>query len=100
MYLAIVDFTTAPADRQAALDQLRSEQDEVRGFEGCVNYRVFTDPGSDTAVTILHEWDDEASFQAYAGSDAFARSGAVVRPLMTGTPSSRRFRAELDEVVA
>jgi quinol monooxygenase YgiN len=49
---------------------------------------------------VIHEWDDQESFAGYVESDSFARSGAVLRPMMTGAPVSRRFRAELLETVA
>jgi len=100
VYLAIVDFTTSPADRPAAVAQLEAELGTVRAMPGCLGFRVFPSPETDTDVTILHEWEDAASFQAYTESDAFATSGAVLRPMMTTAPCSRRFRAELVESVA
>jgi quinol monooxygenase YgiN len=100
MYLAIVDFTTSAEDRPAALAQLESELGTVRALPGCLGCRVFPSRESDTDVTILHEWADAESFQAYADSASFAASGAVLRPLMTTAPLSRRFRAELVEAVA
>ena len=49
---------------------------------------------------MLHEWIDEASFRAYSDSEAMARSGQVLRPMMTAPPVSRRFSAQLIESVA
>lgn len=100
MHLAIVDFATTAADRPAAIAQLEAEADTVRAMPGCVGFRVFPSPESDTDVTILHEWTDAGSFEAYATSESFTASGAVLRPLMTSAPVSRRFRAELLETVA
>jgi quinol monooxygenase YgiN len=100
MFIAIVDFETSAADRPAALAQLAAEQAEVQAMPGCIGCRAFASPTDDTSVTILHEWEDAESFQAYATSEPFERSGVVLRPMMTGTPSSRRFRAELLETVA
>lgn len=99
MFIAVLDLSTAPADRAAALAQLRSEQPEVRAMPGCIDFRVFASDERDTDVTVLHEWSDEESFASYLESDAFARSGDVLRPLMTSAPTSRRFRAELVETV-
>ena len=48
----------------------------------------------------MHEWTDQSAFAAYLASEAFARSNAVLRPLITEGPLSRRFRAELVESVA
>ncbi|MCA2228634.1 putative quinol monooxygenase [Nonomuraea aurantiaca] len=100
MIIAIVDFDIAAADRAAALAQLDSARDEVRAMPGNVAYRVYASQENETGVTIIHEWDDEESFAGYQKSDAFIRSGKAVRPMMTGSPVSRRFRAELLETVA
>ncbi|MEV0900443.1 antibiotic biosynthesis monooxygenase [Actinoplanes sp. NPDC049802] len=100
MVIVILDFTTAAADRAAALAQLDTEHDEVRALPGNLAYRVYADRHDDTAVTLVHEWTDEQSFEDYQRSPSFARSGQVIRPLMTGAPVSRRFRAELLETVA
>jgi quinol monooxygenase YgiN len=97
--IAIVDFATTAADRPAALAQLDRERAEVRAMPGNRAFRVYASREDGTGVTIVHEWDDEASFRGYLDSDSFARSGQVVRPLMTGTPVSRRFHAELLETV-
>jgi len=100
MLIAIVDFSTAPADRPAALAQLEAERPLVRAMPGCNDFRVFASPERDTDITVLHEWEDESSFRAYLESEAFSRSGIVLRPLMSGAPTSRRFHAELAETVA
>jgi len=96
--IAILDFSAT--DRPAALAQLDREQDEVRAMPGNLAFRVYAAREDDTQVTVVHEWDDEASFAGYLDSESFARSGVVLRPLMTGTPVSRRFHAELLETVA
>ena len=100
MFIAILDFSTAAVDRPAALAQLDRERDEVQAMPGNMAFRVYASRADETRVTVLHEWEDEASFAGYLGSDSFARSGEVLRPVMTGAPVSRRFRAELLETVA
>lgn len=67
---------------------------------GNLAYRVYASREDETRITVIHEWDDEASFGGYLRSDSFARSGEVLRPITTGAPVSRRFRAELLETVA
>jgi quinol monooxygenase YgiN len=99
VFIAVLDLSTAPADRATALAQLVSEQPVVRAMPGCLDYRVFASHERATDVTVLHEWADEPSFAAYLASDAFARSGAVLRPLVTSAPTSRRFRLELVDTV-
>lgn len=99
MLIAVLDLHTAPADRPVALAQLDGEQDEIRAMAGNLDFRVYVDRADAGAVTVLHEWADEPSFAAYLESDAFARSGAVLRPLLDAPPVSRRFRAALLETV-
>lgn len=100
MFIAILDFSTAAIDRPAALAQLDGERDEVRAQPGNVAFRIYASREDDERITVLHEWEDQASFAAYLGSSSFARSGEVLRPIMTGAPVSRRFQAELLETVA
>lgn len=100
MFIAILDFHTVATNRPAALAQLDRERDEVRALPGNVAFRVYASREEETWTTVVHEWEDEASFVGYLQSESFARSGAVLRPIMTGAPVSRRFRAELLETVA
>lgn len=99
MLIAVLDLQTAAADRVAALAQLDRERDEIRGMPGNLDFRVYAARDRDGDVTVIHEWADEPSFAAYVASDSFARSGAVLGPLMSAPPVSRRFRATLVEMV-
>ena len=99
MFIAILDLRTIPADRPAALAQLDSERDEIRAMPGNLDFRVYAARDGEEAVAVIHEWVDEPSFAGYLSSDAFTRSGAVLRPLVTSPPVSRRFRADLLETV-
>ncbi len=99
MLIALVDFTVAAADRPAALAQLDRERDQVRAMPGNAAYRVYASREDDTSITVVHEWHDQASFAGYVASASFARSGQVLRPMMTTAPVSRRFHAELLETV-
>jgi quinol monooxygenase YgiN len=100
VFIAILDFRTAATDRSAALAQFDREGDRVRAMPGNVAFRVYAAREDDTAVTIVHEWDDEPSFAGYLRSDSFAKLGEVIRPMMIAAPVSRRFRADLLETVA
>lgn len=99
MLIAVLDLHTTPTDRGAALAQLDGERDEIRAMPGNVDFRVYASRADDGAVAVVHEWADEESFAGYLSSGAFARSNAVLRPLMTESPVSRRFRADLLETV-
>lgn len=100
LLIAILDFTTDSADRPAALAQLEAEGRQVRAMQGNIAFRVYASQQDQVGVTVVHEWDNEASFAGYLGSDSFAHLGEVLRPLMTGPPVSRRFHADLLETVA
>jgi quinol monooxygenase YgiN len=60
---------------------------------------VYAARDNEEAVAVIHEWVDQPSFAAYLDSDAFARSNAVIRPLMSVPSVSRRFHASLLETV-
>jgi quinol monooxygenase YgiN len=100
LLIAIVDFSTAAADRPAALAQLDSERDQVRAMPGNLAFRVYASREDEARITVVHEWDDKASFDGYLRSESFARFGEVLRPITTEAPVSRRFRAELLETAA
>lgn len=99
MLIAVLDLRTTATDRAAALAQLESERDGIRDMPGNLDFRVYAARENEEAVAVIHEWDNEASFASYLSSEAFARSSAVLRPLMTAPPVSRRFRADLLETV-
>lgn len=99
MFIAILDVRTEPSDRDAARRQLVSEQPIVRAMPDCVDFRVFESLEDTGRLTVLHEWTDAAAFANYAASEAFSRSGAVIRPLLVEPPVSRRFHAELAALV-
>lgn len=98
MLIAILDLRTTSADRAVALAQLDRESEEIRAMPGNIDFRVYA-ARDDEAVAVVHEWADEASFAHYLSSGPFARSNAVLRPLLTSPPVSRRFRADLLETV-
>ena len=100
MFIAILDLRTSAADRPRALAQLEAERPLVRSMPGNLAFRVYESREDDRSVTVVHEWSDQSSFVDYLASDAFARSNAILRPLVTEGPVSRRFRAELVESVA
>jgi quinol monooxygenase YgiN len=99
MLIAVLDLRTTTADRPVARAQLDREKDEIRAMPGNLDFRVYVARDDEEVVVVIHEWADESSFAGYLSSDAFARSGAVLRPLVTPPPVSRRFRAALLEAV-
>ncbi|MFC2253577.1 putative quinol monooxygenase [Labrys portucalensis] len=99
MLIAILDFEVAPAQRSVALDQLLAEMPTVREMHGNIAFRPFADTLADTKITLVHEWEHRSDFDAYLASPCFARSGEVLRPMMTSAPISRRFEASLIEKV-
>lgn len=99
MLIAVLDLRTTAADRPAALAQFDRERGEIRAMPGNLALRVYAARDNEEEVTVIHEWADEASFRAYLDSESFARSGEVLRPMMTVPPVSRRFEASLLETV-
>ena len=99
MIIAVLHLRPTKADRPVALAQLDGEKDEIRAMPGNLDFRVYAARDDEEAVAVIHEWADESSFAGYLSSDAFARSGALLRPLVTSPPVSRRFRAALLETV-
>lgn len=99
MLIAHLRFTVSPEDRLKALDALMQGARVVRAMKGCVAFYPFYDPEDDSVLGVVHEWESEADFSAYGSSDAFKAFGAVLRPMMIGAPVSRRFRADLIEVI-
>lgn len=97
-FIAILDFAVSSADRPNALARLEHVGPDVRRMPGCVAYRVFPSPHTDTEVTVLHEWADRAAFDRYLASEIFVRSGEVLRPLMDAPPTSRRFDVKAVEI--
>lgn len=99
MFIAIVDLTVSPADRAAALTALADLEPVVRAMPGCRSLRHVVAPDDPGTITVLHEWEDQDRFRAYASSATFAQVSAILRPIAAGPPVSRRFTAELVEQV-
>jgi quinol monooxygenase YgiN len=93
MLIVIVDFAVAPGDAALAQGALDGDAPIVRALPGNLGYSVWTDPHQPGCFRLMHEWTDDASFAAYRASEGFKAVGAVLFPLMTGTPTSRVFDA-------
>jgi quinol monooxygenase YgiN len=99
MLIAHVTFTVAATYRQAALDCLLGEAEEVRSMPGCISFIPFADVSAAGGVGVLHEWRAARDFAGYTASESFARFSKAVRPMMVAPPVSRRFEAVLLESV-
>ncbi len=88
-----VNFTVASADRTAAITCLTDEAPQMRALPGNRAVRVLTDPGDEGAITLLHQWNDLASLDAYRAGPLFAAVGGILRPMMTGAPSTMVYDA-------
>lgn len=88
-----VNFTVTPSDRPTAIDCLVKEAPIMRNLPGNRDCRVLIDPGAQDAVTLLHKWDDLASLDAYRTGPVFAQVGKVLRPMMSGAPSTMVYEA-------
>ena len=99
MFIAIVEFEVAKENRERAISQLLAEVPGVCAMTGNIGFSPYADPSNETSVVILHRWKSQADFQSYAASEAFVRSGKIIRPLMTAPPQSNRYDATLIETV-
>lgn len=91
MLIAHVHITVATTDREKALNILLNEVTPVRAMKGCLTYIPFIDPTNDTGLVVLHEWQSNEDFAAYATSTEFAKIGQELRPMMNAPPVSKRF---------
>ena len=99
MFIAHVFFAVAPSDRKQALDTLLAEVPAVRRMKGCKVFQPFADPLDPAGLGVIHEWESQEMFAAYAASEGFAEVGKILRPMMTNDPVSRRFDAKPLETV-
>lgn len=90
-----VNFTVAADDRPSAVACLQQEAPQMRALPGNRAVQVLVAPDDAGAVTLLHQWDDMASFDAYRAGPLFAKVGGVLRPMMTGKPRTDVYDAEL-----
>ena len=88
-----VNFAVAAKDRDMAVACLMAEGPKMRALAGNRASRVLTDPSDPSAVTLLHQWDDLGCLDAYRGGPLFAHVGSVLRPMMTGAPSTMVYDA-------
>lgn len=99
MRVVHVFFKVRAEERSAALEALVAGAAAVRAMPGCRTFLPFLDPTDAEAIGVMHEWETDADFAAYVASPIFVANAAVLRPLMTAPPVSRRFDATLAETV-
>jgi quinol monooxygenase YgiN len=83
-----VNFTVAPADKDAALQCLLDELPLMRNLVGNLGCKVLTDPQSEGAVTLLHRWNKLEDLDAYRSGPLMAKVGSILRPMMIAAPST------------
>lgn len=99
MRIAHVFFKVRADERDAALDTLVAGAAAVRAMPGCSIFLPFLDPTDAEVIGVIQEWETDGDFAAYVSSSTFAANAAILRPLMTAPPVSRRFDATLAETV-
>lgn len=93
MRIAHLFFAVAPEQREKALEALLAEAPAVREMPGCSAFVPFLDPAEPGTLGVVHEWESGTDFEAYLASAHFAAMSRLLRPMMVGTPVSRRFDA-------
>lgn len=99
MRIAHVFFKVRADERSAALETLVANAASVRAMPGCRIFLPFLDPTDAEVIGVMHEWETADDFTGYVASPTFAVASAILRPLMTAPPLSRRFDATLAETV-
>ncbi len=64
-------------------------------FDGCIQFSLYEDTTDENALLLYEEWETQAHFDAYRNSAHFKDSGAVLFPLMDGSPDSAYFDAKV-----
>ncbi|WP_108816292.1 putative quinol monooxygenase [Loktanella sp. Alg231-35] len=88
-----VNFTVAAVDQGAAVACLLEEALVMQALPGNQGYRVLVQPQTEGVITLLHKWNDLDSLDAYRNGPLFAKVGGVLRPIMTGAPSTTVYDA-------
>lgn len=93
MTLVTVEATFSPRTLPGALALLAREAAAVRRMAGCARYAVFrSHEGAD--IAIVQRWHTHDAFNAYRTSEAFARLGAGLKPMMSAPPTTTIARIE------
>jgi quinol monooxygenase YgiN len=83
-----------PQARDAFVAQLKKEEREVPDrFPGCERFTLYCDPADPDSLFLYEEWTDRQAADAYLTSDYFQAGGAVLFPLMDGSPDSAYYDA-------
>ena len=82
MFIAILDFSTAAADRPAALAQLDKERGQVQAMPGNIAFRVYAGREDDTRITVVQRRD-------FAGTVAIRLGESDVDPVDLGNPAAQ-----------
>lgn len=95
MLIAHVTFSIAEEDRFEALAILKKEIVSVCKMKGCVTFLPFISLNNKAEIGVIHEWESEEEFSAYLESESFKTIGQLLRPMMTTSPLSKRYNANL-----
>lgn len=93
MIIGHVTVTTRPdrtADFLAAAAELAGHS---RQEDGCLEYRLFTDPDDPTVVLVVERWADQAALDAHGQSEQMAAFQGAVRGCVAARPVSARYEA-------
>lgn len=89
-----VNFAVAATDSATAIDALTNEAPQMKSLSGNLGVRVLADPNAQGTITLLHQWTDLQSLDQYRNGPLFAQIGGILRPMMTGAPSTKVYEAQ------
>lgn len=85
MKLITVEATFSADTRDTAIAAFEASAETVRAMAGCDAYAIYR--SNDTiSIVIVQKWASMDQFNAYRGSDTFAKIGQTLKPLMTAPP--------------
>lgn len=83
MILITVEVCFSDANVDEAISKFEAQSGTVRAMNGCEGYSLYR---NDTAVVIVQKWQNNKYFDAYRESEAFAKLGNALKPLMKKAP--------------
>ena len=94
MVVIRVKVEVGAQNRQAFLENSRTEVVKAGEFKGCLNFGWYEEIGQEGTFLLYQEWATQADFDAFRKSAFFEQNGAKVFPMLSGKPDTAYFDAQ------
>jgi quinol monooxygenase YgiN len=94
MLVVHATFPIDPEQRETAVDHITTLAEQSRAEDGIIDYRVAADVEDENLFRFFEQYEDEAAFEAHAGSEHFEQFAEVLPELLAGEPEITRFDVE------